>query len=269
MKIVYLPLKRRQGCSSRSMADGLIWHSSASKLALTDSSPCCRITLASLPINGFGRLKYNRSLTFHILRNASMTLYLKRGGRISSGVRHGRPIDLRYMQTVGQRGRHARISNKARTVVRVSQTRMMQGRAKKERAQVIKEAVYVGVDVAKGTLDVAVSNSQGTHQFDNDHEGIAHAIRYIASLQPAGIILEATGRLEMPLAAELQAKCLPVVIINPRQVRDFASATGALAKTDAIDARLPALFGLRIKPEVRPLPDKQAHEMASLLTRRR
>jgi len=146
---------------------------------------------------------------------------------------------------------------------------MMQGRAKKESTQVIKEAVYVGVDVAKETLDVAVSNSQETCRFANDHEGITQVIRHIASLYPAGIILEATGRLEMPLAIELQSKCLPVVIINPRQVRDFARATGALAKTDAIDARLLALFGLRIKPEVRSLPDKQARETANLLTRRR
>ena len=72
----------------------------------------------------------------------------------------GRPIDLRLPKTVGQRGRHAPISNKARTVVRVNQTRMMQGWAKKESTQVTKEAVYVGVDVAKGTLYVAVSNAQ-------------------------------------------------------------------------------------------------------------
>jgi len=146
---------------------------------------------------------------------------------------------------------------------------MMQGRAKKERKPVTKEAVYVGVDVAKDTLDVAVSSSRETRQFPNDYEGITQAIRHIASLQPAGIILEATGNLEMPLAAALQAECLPVVIINPRQVRDFARATGALAKTDAIDARILALFGLRIKPDMRPLPDKQAREMGSLLTRRR
>ncbi len=132
-----------------------------------------------------------------------------------------------------------------------------------------KEAVYVGVDVAKDTLDVADSGSRETRQFLNDPQCIAQAVQHIASLQPAGIILEATGNLEMPLAAALQAECLSVVIINPRQVRDFARATGALAKTDAIDARILALFGLRIKPEMRPLPDKQAREMRSLLTRRR
>ena len=131
------------------------------------------------------------------------------------------------------------------------------------------EAIFVGVDVAKSTLDVAASDSRETQQFSNNDEGISQAVRHISGLQPAGIILEATGNLEMPLAAALQASCLPVVIINPRQVRDFARATGALAKTDTIDARILALFGLRIKPEVRPLPDKQAREMTNLLTRRR
>ena len=131
------------------------------------------------------------------------------------------------------------------------------------------EAVCVGVDVAKSTLDVAVTDSGEARQFANDDEGISHAVRYIAGLKPAGIILEATGNLEMPLAAALQAGHLPVVIINPRQVRDFARATGALAKTDRIDARILALFGARVKPEIRILPDQKAREMRNLLTRRR
>ena len=83
---------------------------------------------------------------------------------------YGRPIDLGCTKTVGQRGRHTQISNKARTVVRVNQTRMMQGWAKKEKTQMTKEAVYAGVDVAKDTLDIAVSNSQKVRQFANDHE---------------------------------------------------------------------------------------------------
>ncbi len=78
-----------------------------------------------------------------------------------------------------------------------------------------KETVYVGVDVAKSTLDVAVSNSKETQQFANDHEGVTNAVRYIAGLKPGGIIIEATGGLEMPLSAALQADRLPVVIINP------------------------------------------------------
>ncbi len=94
-----------------------------------------------------------------------------------------------------------------------------------------REAVYVGVDVAKNSLDVAVSSSEGVRQFANNHEGVTNAVQYIAGLKPAGIILEATGNLEIPLAATLQAGRLPVAGINPRQVRDFARATGTLAKT--------------------------------------
>jgi transposase len=146
---------------------------------------------------------------------------------------------------------------------------MMQGRAKKEKRPMTEEAACVGVDVAKNTLDLAVSNSKETRQFENDHEGITSAVRYIAGLKPTRIILEATGHLKMPLAAALQASRLPVVIVNPRQVRDFAKATGILAKTDRIDARILALFGLQIKPEVRLLPDQKAREMGSLLARRR
>ena len=111
------------------------------------------------------------------------------------------------------------------------------------------EAVYIGVDVAKNTLDLAVTNSKETRQFKNDHKGITSAVSYIASVKPAKIILEATGKYEIPLAAELQANRLPVVIVNPRQVRDFARATGVLAKTDRIDARILALFGLQVNPE--------------------
>jgi transposase len=133
----------------------------------------------------------------------------------------------------------------------------------------IEESVCVGVDVAKSTLDVAVTDSGEARQFANDDEGISQAVRYIAGVKPVGIILEATGNLEMPLAAALQAGHLPVAVINPRQVRDFARATGALAKTDHIDARILALFGARVKPEIRPLPDKKAREMRNLLTRRR
>jgi transposase len=182
---------------------------------------------------------------------------------------YGRSIDLRFTKTVGQRGRHTQISNKARTVVRVNQTRMMQGRAKREKKPMTEKPVCVGVDVAKNTLDVAFSNSNGVQQFNNDYKGITSAIRYITGVKPAKIILEATGHYELPMAASLQANCLPVVIVNPRQVRDFARATGVLAKTDRIDARILALFGLQVNPEVRLLPDQKARETGNLLARRR
>lgn len=178
-----------------------------------------------------------------------------------------RSIDLRFPKTVGKRGRHSLTSEKARTVDRASQARMTQGRAEKEGNQVA-DSVYVGVDVAKSNLDVAVSNSREVTRFTNDDQGIREAIEYMGSLNPDGIILEATGNLEMPLAAALQTVGLPMAIINPRQVRDFARATGMLAKTDSIDARVLALFGVRVKPEVRLLPDKDSRDMASLLRRR-
>ena len=129
--------------------------------------------------------------------------------------------------------------------------------------------VCVGVDVAKNTLDVAVSNSNEARQFNNDHKGITSAVRYITGVKPAKIILEAIGHYELPMAVSLQANPLPVVIVNPRQVRDFARATGVLAKTDRIDARILALFGLQVNPEVRSLPDQKAREMGNLLARRR
>jgi len=131
------------------------------------------------------------------------------------------------------------------------------------------EAICVGVDIAKKTLDIAVSNLKETRQFNNDHQGITAAVHYISSLKPARIVLEATGHYEMPLAASLHTSRLPVVVVNPRQVRDFARATGVLAKTDSIDARILALFGLQVKPEIRLLPDQKAREMGNLLARRR
>ena len=86
---------------------------------------------------------------------------------------YDRSIDLRSIKTVGEHGRHTPDSNKARTVVRVNQTRMMQGRAKKEKVPMTEKEVYVGVDVSKNTLDLAVSNSKETRRFKNDYEGIS------------------------------------------------------------------------------------------------
>lgn len=180
----------------------------------------------------------------------------------------GRPIDLRYSKTVGKHGRRSLVLIRARTVDGANQARMTQGRAKKERKVNADKSVYVGVDVSKHNLDVAASSAVEVRRFANDHGGITLAVHYIAGLGPDGIIIEATGNMEMPLAAALQAAGLPVAIINPRQVRDFARATGALAKTDAIDARILSLFGARVRPEIRLLPDQESSEMANLIRRR-
>jgi transposase len=93
-------------------------------------------------------------------------------------------------------------------------------------------------------------------------------IARLRDLQPAMIVMEATGGLEIPVAAELVAADLPVTVVNPRQVRDFARALGILAKTDAIDARVLALFAEKVRPESRPLPDVRMRALRELVTRR-
>jgi transposase len=129
-------------------------------------------------------------------------------------------------------------------------------------------AIFVGMDVSQGTVDVAVQ--PGTvFQITNDERGIADAIERLQGLPPTLIVLEATGGLEVPLAGALAAAGLPVVVINPRQVRDFARATGQLAKTDRLDAQILARFAEAIRPPVRPVPDEQTQALAALVARRR
>jgi transposase len=129
--------------------------------------------------------------------------------------------------------------------------------------------LYVGIDVAKAHLDVAEGSSGAIWRVANDEVGIAEALRRLEVLAPALVVLEATGGYQAPVAAALGGAGLPVAVVNPRQVRDFAKSTGKLAKTDVLDARVLALFGERIRPAARPLPDAQAQELSGLLTRRR
>ena len=129
--------------------------------------------------------------------------------------------------------------------------------------------VFVGVDVAKDRLDVHVLPSGEALAFPNDDAGVSQATTLLAGLPAALVVLEATGGYEARLAADLAAADLPVAIVNPRQVRDFARATGRLAKTDRIDAALLALFAERLRPEPRPMPDAQAQALAELVARRR
>jgi transposase len=145
----------------------------------------------------------------------------------------------------------------------------MQGRALKEEKPLEKEKVYVGIDVAKASIEVAVDEPKQRWSFTNNDEGINQAITCLQEMTPGLVVLEATGGLELPLTAALAAAGLPVAVVNPRQIRDFARATGKLAKTDAIDARVIARFGAAIKLAARPLPDAQAQEFSALLTRRR
>lgn len=129
--------------------------------------------------------------------------------------------------------------------------------------------MFVGIDVAQQDLVVSVRPTGETWTVRNGEEGLRDLVTRLTTLAPTRVVLEATGGYEMLCAAALAAAGLPVVVANPRQVRDFARATGQLAKTDRVDAQVLALFAERIQPEVRPLPDPAARELEELLTRRR
>jgi transposase len=128
---------------------------------------------------------------------------------------------------------------------------------------------WIGIDVAKAWLDVASDASEAVQRFANDAEGITTLVTALTAQAPQLIVLEATGGQETALTAALASAGAPVAVVNPRQVRDFARATGQLAKTDALDARLLARFAARVQPVVRPLPDATAQELAALVARRR
>lgn len=128
--------------------------------------------------------------------------------------------------------------------------------------------VFVGIDVSKEQLDIALRPG-GTRSVPNDEAGFAQLLACLNAVPPTLVVLEATGGLEIPLTGALVAAGVPVVVVNPRQVRDFAKATGKLAKTDALDAQVLAQFAEAIQPAPRPLPDDQTQMLAALLTRRR
>jgi transposase len=132
-----------------------------------------------------------------------------------------------------------------------------------------KEQVVVGVDVSKAVLDVAVLPSGELLQFANDASGIEQFGKKLKSLATDLVVMEATGGYETAVATALVAGGLRVAVVNPRQVRDFAKATGRLAKTDRIDAQLIAAFGQAVEPEIVRLPDEDARELEALLVRRR
>ncbi len=130
------------------------------------------------------------------------------------------------------------------------------------------EATYVGIDVAKAQLDVAVRPTDDKWEVSHDETGVRHLVSQMKALEPVMVLLEASGGLELPLVAALAAEALPVVVVNPRQVRDFAKATGKLAKTDALDAAVLAHFAEAVRPPVRPLRDAETQGLNSLVARR-
>jgi transposase len=129
--------------------------------------------------------------------------------------------------------------------------------------------VYVGIDVSKACLDVAVRPSLERFSVPNDDEGHKELRKSLAKLKPERIVLEPTGGYESRVVQVLVAAKLPVVVVNARQVRNFAQALGRLAKTDTIDADVLARFGEAIRPEIRPFPTAALLELEALVNRRR
>jgi transposase len=128
--------------------------------------------------------------------------------------------------------------------------------------------VFVGIDVAQAHLDLAVRPGGDTGRVANDPAGIAELVARLQALRPALVVVEATGGLEVPLAAAVAAAGLAIAVVNPRQVRDFAKAVGQLAKTDALDAQLLARFAEVVRPTPRPLPPEDLQALAALVARR-
>jgi transposase len=139
----------------------------------------------------------------------------------------------------------------------------------------VSDSVFVGIDVSSQTLEVASSAQAKTWQASNDSTGIEPLVTQLVALQPALVVLEATGGYEFEAACALQAAGLAVAVVNPRMARDFARAMGALAKTDALDARMLAAFArvLHQHPErerfVKPLADAELQRLQALVLRRR
>jgi len=128
---------------------------------------------------------------------------------------------------------------------------------------------FVGVDVSKDRLDVAVLPETSSWSVPNDEAGIQALVKRLLPLRPARVVLEATGGYEMAALGALAGAGLSVAAVNPRQSRDFAKAAGLLAKTDRIDARVLARFAEAMKPEIRPVPDAAAQKLGALIARRR
>jgi transposase len=131
------------------------------------------------------------------------------------------------------------------------------------------DKAFIGIDISKGTLDVAASTSNKKWQFSNNETGISQLIQTLNEMETALVVMEATGGYETPPAYALHKAGIPCAVVNPREVRDFARATKKLAKTDVIDAQVLAHFAAVLKPEPRPISDDKAEELEAILARRR
>jgi transposase len=131
------------------------------------------------------------------------------------------------------------------------------------------DPLFVGLDVAKDHLDVYTRPSGEAFVVAHDEAGLTELVARLPAMAPTLIVLEATGGYDATVAAPLAAAGMPVAVVNPRQIRDFARATGTLAKPDALDAQVIARFAEAVRPVARPLPAEHAQRLGELVTRRR
>lgn len=131
------------------------------------------------------------------------------------------------------------------------------------------EENFIGIDVSKSSLDICIDPAGQMLHVAYDEEGISNIVNRLKKVCPTLIVIEATGGLEVRITTELAGEGLPVAVINPRQARDFAKATGKLAKTDQVDAAMLAAFARAIRPQVRPLKDTDTRALEDLVSRRR
>jgi transposase len=131
------------------------------------------------------------------------------------------------------------------------------------------EKHFVGIDVSKDRLDVHLRPSGEAFAVARDGEGLTSLVERLSGLAVELVVIEATGGFEITVAAAIAGAGLPLAVVNPRQIRDFARAIGRLAKTDALDAEVIARFAEQVRPPVRPVPDAQARALAELVVRRR
>lgn len=128
---------------------------------------------------------------------------------------------------------------------------------------------FIGIDISKATLDVAIWQSDQYRKFSNDAKGMQGLIEWFSVLTPTLIVLEATGGYERLIVADLVFAGFPVAVVNPKRVRDFARSTGLLAKTDKLDSHVLAHFAAAVRPAVRPLHSEEEQRLAALVSRRR
>ena len=201
-------------------------------------------------------------------------------GRSANVVeRHGarQTVGALVGETAPQQGRLAQLASNPNSCLGVREQRPARiykdgpGKPHQRRGRSMPESGQpnIGIDVSQATLDVAVYPSGEHWQTSNAEVAIVELVERVRALAPELIVLEASGGYETPVLAMLASAGLPVVAVNPRQVRDFARSTGQLAKTDALDAQVLAKFAAVVQPTLRPLPDAATRELSALLARRR